>query len=212
MTNKKRVTAKPDSVGERARKHICETTVALLVERGFSATSIGRIAERANVSKGALQHHFTTKEDLMVAVVNRLMARVVVRSDVSQKKPGETEESVIIREIMKIWTDLINTDPYRALLEILVASRTDSSLLKRIGPVLQDWESSFDDLAKKLFVTNTGQDEDVVMALTMTRVLFRGLVLQVPYERDPSDIENIVKRWSELISSTLRVRDHKSAV
>ena len=44
----------------------------LFAERGFAGAGREEIAERAGVTRGALYHHFATKQDLFVAVVEDL--------------------------------------------------------------------------------------------------------------------------------------------
>jgi len=49
------------------RRRLVEATAALHNERGFAATSMKRIAERAGVSIGAAYHHFPTYDAAIVA-------------------------------------------------------------------------------------------------------------------------------------------------
>jgi AcrR family transcriptional regulator len=51
----------------------------LFAERGFAATGSDQIAERAGVTRGALYHHFTSKEQLFQAVVEDLEVEIGAR-------------------------------------------------------------------------------------------------------------------------------------
>ena len=62
---------------ERARATICEATIASLADFGYGETSLNRVAAIAAFSKGAVQHHFHTKEDLIAATVDTLLLRTV---------------------------------------------------------------------------------------------------------------------------------------
>ncbi|GIS20510.1 MAG: hypothetical protein CM15mP120_24260 [Pseudomonadota bacterium] len=62
---------------ERARAAICDATIASLAAVGYAETSINRVAAMADFSKGAVQHHFPTKEDLIAATVDALLLRTV---------------------------------------------------------------------------------------------------------------------------------------
>ena len=57
-------TASPSSVDR-----ILEVAEALFAQRGFSAVSMNAIAEQAKVSKANIFHHFSSKEDLYLAVM-----------------------------------------------------------------------------------------------------------------------------------------------
>jgi AcrR family transcriptional regulator len=61
------------------REEYAEATYAALVdsaaacfyESGFAATSLDQVAARARVTKGAIYHHFASKRDLFMAVLER---------------------------------------------------------------------------------------------------------------------------------------------
>jgi AcrR family transcriptional regulator len=54
---------------DRTRARILEAAIDSLFRFGYSATSTIRIAETANVSRGAMLHHFPTKAIMMAAVL-----------------------------------------------------------------------------------------------------------------------------------------------
>jgi AcrR family transcriptional regulator len=47
----------------------------LFSSKGYRDTTTEEIAQRARVTKGALYHHFRSKEEIMVGLVNRLLER-----------------------------------------------------------------------------------------------------------------------------------------
>ena len=51
------------------RRRIMEATVRLLQWQGYSRLTTPAIAKEADVSRGALTHHYATKEDVVVAAV-----------------------------------------------------------------------------------------------------------------------------------------------
>ncbi|MER7500940.1 TetR/AcrR family transcriptional regulator [Nonomuraea pusilla] len=61
------------TTGERIERAALE----LFAEKGFAATGIREIAERARISSGALYHYMGTKEDLLAQVMNRGNARML---------------------------------------------------------------------------------------------------------------------------------------
>jgi len=52
---------------------------ALFAERGFAGTAREEIVERAGVTRGALHHHFGTKQDLFAAVFEELEGELAAR-------------------------------------------------------------------------------------------------------------------------------------
>ena len=186
----------------RARAAICDATIDCLFERGYGETTLARVAERAGFSKGALQHHFPSKEDLMAATVDVLLARPFERPQNPVLHQTSVEAALI-----SPWKRMTNTPAYRALLEILIAARTDQKLQNRISDNLHVWNKALDEQAVAMFKSVSGTDEDVKALLTMTRSLMRGLVIQDRYADDPSESDAHVERWAKLIAPQLAFRE-----
>lgn len=55
--------------GEETRKRILEKAALLFVQKGYGAVSMNEVCETAGVSKGSLYHHFPSKDELFLQVV-----------------------------------------------------------------------------------------------------------------------------------------------
>lgn len=64
--------------GEATRRHLVETATALFAERGYDDTPVELVLDRAGVSRGALYHHFPSKEALFEACLEGVQARVAL--------------------------------------------------------------------------------------------------------------------------------------
>ena len=69
-----------DEIGEESRRRILDAAEELFAERGFERTSFVDIAERSGISRGSIPWHFTNKDGLLLAVVERALARATVES------------------------------------------------------------------------------------------------------------------------------------
>jgi len=58
----------------RTRERILDAAQALVLDRGFGATSVDAVVTRAGITKGAFFHHFASKTDLARALVDRYAA------------------------------------------------------------------------------------------------------------------------------------------
>jgi AcrR family transcriptional regulator len=152
----------------------------------------------AGFSKGAVQHHFPTKEDLIAATLDTLLLRTVQRKE---SQPVSVEAA-----LMDAWQRFINTAAYRALMEVLNASRTDKALAHRISDELVDWGKNLDQQSLASYRANSGNDQEVVMLLNMTRSFMRGLLIQEHYGVDQQTTQSYVKKWIELIAPLLELR------
>jgi AcrR family transcriptional regulator len=57
------------------RSRIVAAAVGLFAEQGYDATSVNEVVVRAGVAKGALYHHFGSKDDLLYEVYRELVER-----------------------------------------------------------------------------------------------------------------------------------------
>ncbi|MER5884550.1 TetR/AcrR family transcriptional regulator [Streptomyces sp. NPDC001941] len=59
------------AVGDERRTRILDAAVEHYAQWGFHASSLARIAKDVGVTQGGLLHHFRSKEDLLVSVLER---------------------------------------------------------------------------------------------------------------------------------------------
>jgi AcrR family transcriptional regulator len=208
-------TPSPPSTGQRpgrqeaksqaARDRICQAVTDCLVEIGYADTSINRIVERCGLSKGALQHHFPSKEDLMAATALWLLDKASFLQLRNVSQPAA--ERSIERELRRTWTRGANTDEFRALLEILVKMRSDSGLRSRLAPALRRWHEGSIARNRQGYRAVSGRDDDVELLTVLNLCVIRGLAIQQQYSDDPAFLEQVFDRWIELVSPLLEPKE-----
>ncbi|WP_031468694.1 TetR/AcrR family transcriptional regulator [Sciscionella sediminilitoris] len=57
------------------RTRILRSAVRLFAERGFDATTVQEVVADAGVTKGALYHHFSSKDDLLYEIYGSIIGR-----------------------------------------------------------------------------------------------------------------------------------------
>ncbi|MFF5973199.1 TetR/AcrR family transcriptional regulator [Streptomyces sp. NPDC012769] len=62
-----------EELRRRSRERILTATVELVSERGYEATTLGDIAERAGSARGLISYYFPGKRQLLQSAVHRLM-------------------------------------------------------------------------------------------------------------------------------------------
>jgi len=104
------------------RRKIIDAAVELFDSAGYTNTGLGDIMETAGVTKGALYHHFTSKEALAVAIIDEGAGMVLKAYRGMGRSSGPALEGMIHAILVVI--ELANTDK-------LV--RTSAILLKAFG-------------------------------------------------------------------------------
>jgi len=76
-----RVKSRREIYSEATKEALLDSATRLFVARGFAATALADVAADAQVTRGAVYHHFADKQDLFAAVLDRFettaMERVV---------------------------------------------------------------------------------------------------------------------------------------
>ncbi|AFW00378.1 TetR family transcriptional regulator [Gluconobacter oxydans] len=118
------------------RAKILEATVMLLQTQGYAATTIQRISKTANVSLGALQHHFPTKSQVMATVLRHYAlkrARLYRRALSMQATPEQRVDAMLDT----MWRLVTDGPEFLATVEIELARRSDPDLEAVTAPVLE---------------------------------------------------------------------------
>ncbi|MFJ3204107.1 TetR/AcrR family transcriptional regulator [Streptomyces sp. NPDC086989] len=62
-----------EELRRRSRERLLQATVELVAERGYEATTLGDIADRAGTARGLVSYYFPGKRQLLQSAVHRLM-------------------------------------------------------------------------------------------------------------------------------------------
>jgi AcrR family transcriptional regulator len=87
--------------GRARRAELIEVAQGLFAERGYEGTSVEAVLDGAGVSRGALYHHFASKEALFEAVFLHLEDEVAQR--VLETAEGLTDPVEILRAAGRAW-------------------------------------------------------------------------------------------------------------
>jgi AcrR family transcriptional regulator len=91
--------ASPGPGRRERRKHelrgrILESAMALFDARGFEATPVAEICERADVAQKTFFNHFESKQQVLRAIAAESLERFLVDLEAVRKRPGTTAEKL----------------------------------------------------------------------------------------------------------------------
>ncbi|MFZ1813728.1 MAG: helix-turn-helix domain-containing protein [Rhizobiaceae bacterium] len=186
---------------ERMRAAILDEAVRTLSEMGYHATSIKKIAAQGGFSIGAIQHHFRSKEALMVAVVEKALLRA--ERFFERFGAGSGDMGAMVRES---WAKQINSPWYMAMLEILVAARTDRTLRERVAPALETYARETETrMARLVSGGKPGSSEDkAAFLLTVSRCMMGGFLVQDALAMPGTQTASFIERWGQFLNDALK--------
>ena len=156
------------------RERILEATLACLSEKGYAATSTNDVVRQAGVSRGALNHHFSSKSDLVAAaavhLVRKRYASVEERSDSDPDKEQSIREKLEVRRRdYERW--------FPATIEFMVACRTDEVLSESFRKAMEPFVEPMAQTMQEAWPELAGHDSPLLIQY-VTGCFIRGLCLE----------------------------------
>ena len=182
-----------DAAPERSiRDRILDAAVQSLIERGAARTTTLEVQRKAEVSRGALLHHFPTHAELLSATVTDLVRRneqsVFELLDKLQSAPDAVERAIRALALM------MAQPPFMAELELWTLARTDEGLREALPKVERDARKESERVLRALFAPVADRPgHDAVIA--MTTDFLRGFVLSGVLRRNPVRRQQMISNW-----------------
>ncbi len=203
-------TNKHEQKSELTRAKLRRATVKALNIHGYSETTLSAILKIAEVSSGALTHHYKSKSELIADTTDMLLKEATQRScdikSIQHDQVGapNSNEELIARFFAYMWNNVVYTGGGRALIEILVAVRTDKALSAQLSSRLVTWDRDMNAVALELFESSQG-GEDMRRLWGVCRIFLRGLILQAQFVRDPAELTAYVECFARSMAAQLQV-------
>ncbi|WP_026423620.1 TetR/AcrR family transcriptional regulator [Actinokineospora inagensis] len=181
---------------EQTREALLDATIGCLVELGHARTTVQEICARAGVSRGAQQHHFTTKAELMTAALEHLFARLTrqLRDAATDLPPGRARLSKGIDLLWEAYSGTLST----AAVELWVAARTDPELRETLRPV----DRALGHATLELYREAAGAElpeAEVETLLLLSVNLVRGLALDAMIGGGAERRERLLEEWKATV-------------
>lgn len=187
------------------RERLLTATLELLARRGWPATTVGAVAAEAGVSRGAAQHHFPTREDLIAAALEAMFAERMEQV-LAATAPGAGAPLVDrARSVVHTLVEHYVGETFKAALHVWTAAASDPALRERILPL----ENHFSREVFRLAATRLDADldhEPTRRALQTTLDLARGLGLADLLSDDSARRARIADAWAVQLAGVLRTR------
>lgn len=184
---------------DRTRERLLDATIHCLVTYGYARTTTQRIQDQAGVSRGALLHHFGSKQDLLVAAIHRI-ADLRLR-DFTARAADLGDGPEALEQMVTAIRSVMTGPPFQAAIELWSASRTDSELRDALLPA----ERRLGQNLRKVFNEHSGiSDPDAARtAFESLMALVRGLELTRNMRADQAIADQVVSDW---LASVERLR------
>jgi AcrR family transcriptional regulator len=157
------------------RAALLDAAIECLVEYGYAKTTTRRIAEVAGVTRGALQHHFASKAELLGELAGYVRAKWM--SEMFAEGMPSTRSIRKRHELMldRAWRIYRGT-PFTALLELGIGARTDPELLQHTAAT-HDEIGRWSAITAPILFPEHAERPQIVPLVASAQATMRGLAL-----------------------------------
>jgi AcrR family transcriptional regulator len=197
---------------DETRRALLDAAVESLIEVGFARTTTLEVQRRAEVSRGALLHHFPSKAELLVAAVDHLaeMRAAELKGLASQLPTGDRRERT--DAVLDLLWQCFSGTFFQVTMELRTAARTDAEL----RPVLVVAEKQ---LRERIFAqvrTLFGKDSvaehpGLERALDLTLQLMIGAAMSSVLHTTERRLDLLIEDWKSLFPTVLEHAAKKPA-
>jgi AcrR family transcriptional regulator len=182
------------------RRRLLETTIRSLARHGWEVSTVAFIAAEAGISRGAVQHHFRTREALILAALEAMFEERAALLDALPDPGGSSPDRV--HAVVTGLVDAIGGELFRAALQVWTVAAADPELRAAVVPLERHFARGVHRRAVRLLrVDDT--DPAVRGLIQATLDLARGLALADVLTDDSRRRARVVRAWSDQLAAAL---------
>lgn len=123
------------------RSNILNAASNLFAEHGYTGTKMEQIAEQCNVSKSMLYHYFEKKEDVLFAILQEHVLRLIRLVEAHIRSGGTSDKEAFFRQFVQLWlepSDEVRARHVVALVDMRYLTEAQKTKQKKLEKSLLD--------------------------------------------------------------------------
>ncbi len=181
------------------RARLVEAAIRVLDESGYANLTISKVAQSAGLTNGAMQHHFVSRGELLVAVLNALYPAldIPIERIASQNRPIRQRVSMIVDLFWQIYS----RPEYLVIWDVAFGTRSDPTLRAKLQTYQREIAARLPKSLAKVFADVGLSPEDADRTFALVISYLRGLALQTVFgvDRRHANLDQIKDLASEQI-------------
>lgn len=196
-----RLIGKRNAQRDQTRLRILEALVESLIDVGYAKTTTVEVQRRADVSRGALLHHFPTRDELFEAAV-RFLVEVNERA-VREALRGMPDGLLPLDRAIGALAEALRQPAYAAELELWMAARTDSDLRAVLRKAERRARRDLNRVMADVFGEPLSAAPRFPLVSELTVTLLRGLATSRALRADSARESTLIAQWTGFVRELL---------
>lgn len=189
--------------GAMMRARLRAATEQLIAEVGVEAASAAAIALRCGVSRGAMLHHYPTRDALIVDTAAHFWqrARDIVASLSDDVSNGRTDVATFVD---RLYEEVFRANALVTMLDLMVSGRSETRIGEAVNRILTDLFASYEDLGVQAFQSSGLPPERIRVIITLIVSTLRGLRIQDNINPDENRVRAVLALLAEAVELLLQ--------
>jgi AcrR family transcriptional regulator len=186
---------------ETTRRKLLEAATDCIARFGLANSSLGVIAKHASVTRGAVQHHFGTRNELLLAVVDEFGQQLFTLSRNMDERL--TPLAARIDRVCSRYWEIFSSPHFLAVIQIWLGVQNEPRINRSVLNRIRWFEVELDRQWIELFSDSVVGEKGLRAARHVTLGTMRGLALRMTYSRDDSNSLEEIEVLKTMLGKTL---------
>jgi AcrR family transcriptional regulator len=189
--------------GAIMRARLRAATEQLIAEVGVDAASAAAIALRCGVSRGAMLHHYPTRDELIIDTAAHFWerARDTVGDLAEDVGSGRTDVATFIG---RLYEDVFRANALVTMLDLMVSGRSETKIGEAVNGILSELFASYENLGARAFKSSGLPPERIHVIITLIVSTLRGLRIQDNIHPDEARVRGVLATLVEAVEALLQ--------
>ncbi len=183
------------------RREIVSVAADLLIARGAAGTTTVEVQRAARLSRGALLHHFPSREELLTAAVSMLVQlNEEAARQALDSMPGDGEP---VARAVNALAAAVTRPAFAAEMDLWAAARSDPKLRAALQHEEKNARGDLYRVVDAAFGPELAAHPSYARVASLTVQFLRGLALTQTLRDGSSRTDQLIEDWSAVVRATL---------
>lgn len=187
---------------DEMQTRLVEAAATVLRRKGYAGLRTDEVARVAKVSRGALQHHFPSKDSLVVATAQHLLEASLVRGQQRATTAAAARDPVAA--IIADGVEFFLGPDFGVVLDLVLAGSKDRSLRDQIYGHARVSRLNVEDAWLDLLVARGVPKAKAEKILWLTISIIRGLAVRALWQKDEALFKSLLDEWKLILAGHLK--------
>ena len=183
------------------RARILDAAVQVLVDKGYAGWRTVDVAAQAGVSRGALTHHFPSRDELLVEVVAHVFRKA---TDLGRERAGKVHSvDEAIASLLEDSQDFFFSELFLVAMDLAIQGRLAHSPVNPVNHISAAFRQPVEASWLEALQSSGVPPEVAEDLLWLTNSIVRGLAVRRLWQNEPDRFQRLFRVWRQMVASYL---------